>query len=243
MLDLMEAGTLDTEYERLLARTPLFRRLARDDIRALALRARERVMRSGDVLFRRGDTGSSMLVILTGRVRIVLPSRDGKEQVLRMLQPGDLLGELALLDGRARTADAVAETNGRVLVVERRELLDVLRSHPDLALALLTVLSERLRATNWLLEAMLFHDAGGRLALTLLMLAHGQPGQRVDITQGALSERIGTARETVNKKLREWQAAGIIALEPGRVTVLDRVALRLHAPPSELLDADMPQIW
>ena len=121
--------------------------------------------------------------------------------------------------------------------------MDVLSSHPDLALAVLTLLSERLRATNWLLEAMLFHDAGGRLALTLLMLGQSQPGYRVYITQGALSERIGTARETVNKKLREWQAAGIVTVEPGRVTVLKPAALRLQAPPSDLLDSEMPQIW
>jgi CRP-like cAMP-binding protein len=234
-------GTI--EHERLLARTALFRQMTQVDLRALASRARERPMRTGEVLFRRGDSGTGMLVILTGRVRIVLPSREGREQVLRILQPGEVLGELALLDGRSRTADAVAESNGRLLMIERRELLDVLRTHPDLALAILTLLSERLRATNWLLEAMLFHDAAGRLALTLLMLAQGQPGGRVDITQGALSERIGTARETVNKKLREWQAQGMIALEPGRVTVLDRDALRLQAPPSDLLDSEMPAIW
>ena len=242
---MMDADAIDhiTEYERLLARTPLFRDIARAALRALASRTRDRPMRLGEVLFRRGDNGSSMLVILTGRVRVVLPSRDGKEQVLRVLQSGEVLGELALLDGRSRTADAVAETNGRLLTIDRRDLLDVLRAHPDLALAVLTLLSERLRATNWLLEAMLFHDAGGRLALTLLMLGHSQPGYRVYITQGALSERIGTARETVNKKLREWQAVGIISVEPGRVTVLDPAALRLQAPPSDLLDADMPQIW
>ncbi len=241
----MDADTLDrtNEYARLLARTPMFRNVARESLQALAARTRDRQMRLGEVLLRRGDDNSSMLVILTGRVRIVLPSRDGKEQVLRVLQSGDVLGELALLAGCSRNADAVAESNGRLLTIDRRDLLDILRSHPDLALAVLTLLSERLRATNWLLEAMLFHDAGGRLALTLLMLGQSQPGYRVYITQGALSERIGTARETVNKKLREWQAAGIVTVEPGRVTVLNPAALRLQAPPSDLLDSEMPQIW
>ena len=104
----MDADTLDrtNEYARLLARTPMFRNVARDSLHALAARTRDRQMRSGEVLLRRGDNNSSMLVILTGRVRIVLPSRDGKEQVLRMLQSGDVLGELALLAGCSRTADA-----------------------------------------------------------------------------------------------------------------------------------------
>ena len=200
-------------------------------------------MRSGDVLFRRGDQGTAMLVILLGQVRIVLPGVEGREHVVRVLQAGEALGELALLDGRQRTADAVAETNGRLLVVERRDMLAAMRIQPDLALSMLTMLTDRLRTTNWLLESMLFHDAGARLAATLLLLSAGQPGRRVNITQGALGERVGVTRETVNRRLREWQTAGILALEPGGVIVLDRAALRGYAPPTDLPGEDMPQIW
>ena len=105
------------------------------------------------------------------------------------------------------------------------------------------MLTERLRATNWLLESMLFYDAGGRLAATLLMLAQGRPGGRVDITQGALGERIGAARETVNRRLRDWQTEGILSLEPGRIIVKDLVALRRYAPPTDMDNGEIPQIW
>ena len=200
-------------------------------------------MRTGDTLFRRGDRGTTMLVVLVGQVRIVLPSSDGREQVLRLTQPGEVLGELALLDGGGRTADAVAETNGRLLVIERDDLTTALRNDPDFALALMTMICERLRTATWLLESMLFNDATGRLASTLLILSQGVSGRRVDITQGALGERVGAARETVNRKLREWQSAGLIAIEPGRITVVDAGGLRQFAPPMEALAGDLPRIW
>ena len=213
-----------------------------DKLIQFADRAKHRLMRHGEVLFRRGETGTTMLVILAGQIRIALPSREGREQVLRVLKSGDVVGEMALLSGGSRTADAVAETNGRLLVVERRDLLDVLRSSPEVALTVLGIVCERLRRTNALLESMLFQDAAGRLASTLLMLADGQPGRRLDITQGGLGERIGAARETVNKRLREWQAAGIITIEPGRVTVLDPKALHRLAAPSDS-PGEAAQLW
>lgn len=231
-----------SDRARLLARTTLFRGVAPDELERLVSRAALRTMHSGEVLFRRGESGSTMVVILLGEVRVVLPSPDGREQVLRVLHPGEVLGELALLDGGDRTADAVAETNGQLMVIDRSALLSALRGSPELGLTILAALASRLRATNWLLEVMLFHPAATRLAATLLMLARGQPRGRVDITQAALGTRVGAARETVNKKLREWQEAGIVALEPGRVIVRDPAALRRHAPPG-LPEDDVPPIW
>ncbi len=230
-----------SEKARLLAKTPLFRGLEPCDLDALAARAQERPMRAGDVLFRRGDPGASMCALLAGEVRIVLPGTDERDQVLRVLHGGDVFGEIALLDGGARTADAIAETNGRLLVVERRDLLQMLQEDPALALRIIGLLCERLRSTSLLLEAMLFHDAAARLASTVLMLADGRPGLRLDITQRVLGEMIGAARETVNKKLREWQAAGLLALEPGRITVLDRAGLQRLAPGAETLAEATPR--
>jgi CRP/FNR family cyclic AMP-dependent transcriptional regulator len=232
-----------SEKARLLGRTTLFGRMRPEDLAALATRMKERPMRRGEVLLRRGEPGTTMLIIVTGQICIVLPSSDGREQVLRIMQPGEVLGELALLDGGSRTADAVAETNGRLLVVERDDLTAVLRSDPDLALALMSIISERLRTATWLLESMLFNDTAGRLASTLLILSHGKPGERLDITQGALGERVGAARETINRKLREWQAAGVIAMEPGRITVLDAIALRQFAPSADATANSPPRIW
>jgi CRP/FNR family transcriptional regulator, cyclic AMP receptor protein len=231
-----------SEKTRLLAKTPLFQTLEPADLETLAARAQERPMRAGDVICRRGDPGASMFALLAGEVRIVLPGTDDRDQVLRVMHTGDVFGEVALLDGGLRTADAIAETNGRLLVVERRDLLHMLQDDPALALRIITLLCERLRGTNWLLEAMLFHDAATRLASMVLMLASGRPGMRLDITQRVLGEMVGAARETVNKKLREWQAAGLLTLAPGRITVVDRAGLQRLAPGAETLAEGPPPI-
>ena len=233
-----------SEKARLLAKTPLFRTLQSGEIETLAARSQERPMRAGDVICRRGDPGASMFALLAGEVRIVLPGTDDRDQVLRVMHTGDVFGEIALLDGGLRTADAIAETNGRLLVVERRDLLQMLQDDPALGLRIITLLCERLRNTNWLLEAMLFHDAAARLASTVLMLATGRPGMRLDITQRVLGEMVGAARETVNKKLREWQSAGLLTLEPGRITVLDPAGLKRLAPGAETLaEVAPPAAW
>jgi len=210
-----------SEKVKLLAKTPLFKGLKSHDIEELAARTHERHMRANEVLFRRDDAGASMLAILAGNVRIVLSGVDGRDQVLRLLGPGEVFGEIALLDGGARTADAVAETNGRLLVLERRYLLQGFRKNEDFAVQIIALLCNRLRSTNWLLETMLFQDTSQRLASTILSLSRTRPGHRIDMTQRALGAIAAAARETVNKKLREWQEAGFIILEPGRITVID----------------------
>lgn len=215
---------------RLLAAAPIFAGLPAADIEALAAGARERPMQRGETLFRRGDPGSFMLAVLAGEVRIALTGAGGRDQVLRLLKPGEVFGEFALLDGQPRSADAVATTNGRLMVLDRREMLARMRADPELALRILVMLCARLRATSAQLEAMLFHDAATRLAATVLRLAAGHAGARVDITQANLGEIVGTTRETVNKKLRDWEQAGWVALTPGRITVRDAAALRVLLP-------------
>lgn len=221
-------STLDSalsERTRLLAKTPLFKGLQLHEFVEVAKRAHERPMRTNEILFQRGDPGASMLAILAGEARVVLSSADGRDQVLKLLGPGDMFGEIALLDGGPRTADVIAETNGRLLVLERRDLLEVFRSNEELTLRIIVLLCDRLRSTSWLLETMLFHDAPQRLASAILNLSSRRPGHQLDITQRALGEIVGAARETVNKKLREWHEAGFIALKPGRITVIDPTAL------------------
>jgi CRP/FNR family cyclic AMP-dependent transcriptional regulator len=219
-----------SERARLLSKAPLFKGLPARDFEVLAAQTHEQPMRAGEVLFRRDDPGASMLALMAGEVRIVLPGADGRDQVIKLFRPGDVFGEIALLDGGPRTADAVAETNGRLLVVGRRELLRLLREDNELALRIIVLLCGRLRSTDRLLEMMLFHDTSARLASVILDLSRTRPGRRLDITQRALGEMVGAARETVNKRLREWQEKGVISLEPGRITVVDPAYLERRLP-------------
>jgi CRP/FNR family transcriptional regulator, cyclic AMP receptor protein len=219
-----------SDRARLLSKSPLFKGLHARDFEALAARTHERPMRAGEVLFRRDSPGSSMLAIIAGEVRIALPGATGRDQVIKVLRAGEVFGEIALLDGGPRTADAIAETNGRLLVVERRDLLHLLKEDNELALRVIVMLCGRLRSTDRLLELMLFHDTSARLASVILDLSSARPGRRLDITQRALSEIVGAARETVNKKLREWQEEGAISLEPGRITIIDAASLERRIP-------------
>jgi CRP-like cAMP-binding protein len=210
---------------RVLAAAPLFAGAPASDLAALARCAHPRAMRRGEVLFHRGDLGSSMMFVLAGQVRISFTSIAGQDRVVRIFGPGDVFGEIALLDGGVRTADAIAVTNGSLLVLERQDLLARLQSDTRLALRIVLVLCQRLRSTTSQLEAMLFHDASTRLAATVLRLTQGMQQQRVDVTQSVLAEMVGVARETVNKRLRDWERAGFVDLTPGRIIVRDRKAL------------------
>ena len=189
------------------------------ELEALARLARERMAANGEWLFRRGDPGDYLLVVLAGELRVSVSGVDGREQILRTLGPGDVVGEIALLDGRPRSADAVAVTRVRLLVVDRRSVLNEIAHNGEFALALMRLLCNRLRATSSALEAMLFHDSGTRLAAALLQLSGGREGARVDLTQSQLGEIVGAARETVNKKLRSWEKEGVVTLSPGRIIV------------------------
>ena len=219
-----------SQRAKILSANPLFAALDRQDIEALAAFASERPMRKDETLFRRGDPGSFMIAVVQGEVRIVIPSAVGKERIIRVMGPGDILGEFALLDGAPRTADAIAVTNGRLLVLERRDMLPRLRQNPDLALRVIELLCRKLRATSRQVEDLVFHDVATRLAAQLLDLTANHPRHLVDITQKELGAMVNATRESVNKTLRGWETQGIVALSPGRVTVKDPDRLGKFAP-------------
>jgi CRP-like cAMP-binding protein len=203
---------------------PLFKGLDATAQERLAAFARERPMRTGDVLFRRGDRDSFMLAIIEGSVRVTLPSAEGRERILAIFHPDDVLGEIALLDGKPRTADAVARSDGRLLVFERRDLLPILRSAPEMAVALMELLCARLRRTSDQVEEQSFLDLSTRLARALLRMADTEG--LVVATQRDLAELVGATRESVNRRLREWEDSGLLRLGKGTVGVRDMRAMK-----------------
>jgi len=216
-----------------LARNPLFGRLPAEDIARLAGYAHVRPMRRGETLFRRGDPGAGLLAVLQGKVRVVLPSDEGKDIVLNTIRAGEVVGEIALLDGRPRSADAVALTDGRIMTLDRREVLPLLEAHPKLALALIEVLCDRLRRTSTQVEELMFQPLEVRLARALLRLAAAQRLASVAITQKELAEVAGASRESVNRLLKAWEAAGTVSLIPGRVTIRNEAAMHALARETE----------
>jgi CRP-like cAMP-binding protein len=218
-----------------LARVPLFAELAVEELAALGAALRRKQCGRGEVLFLAGDPGDSLYVIDAGRVKIVLTSAQGKEVVLTMLGPADFFGDLALLDGEARSADAVAVEPCRLLLLRRADFLHFIETRPGVAAKLLAVLSRRLRRNAQQLQDAAFLDVPARLARLLAQLAEseGRPdgdglalGTR--LTQTDLAGMIGATRESVNKWLRSFEHQGLIRSERGRITVLDVGGLRKH---------------
>jgi CRP-like cAMP-binding protein len=211
---------------RLLAASRLFAALPEKSLEAIAAAMTERTAETGEAIFLQSDPGSALFAIIAGQVRILVGGADGREHVLRLAGPGDIFGEIAVLDAQPRSADAIAATNCRLLVLERRRLLALLEQQPAIAINLLSVLCDRLRATSAQVEGLLFHSLPKRLAMVLLDLLATRKGNAIDITQTELGQMTGVTREWINKKLRAWQAAGLISLQPGRIIILQPTMLR-----------------
>jgi len=218
--------------EDMFANHFLLGHLPEEDLRRVIALARKRQFANNELIFAKGDPATGMMAVLGGRVRIVSYSLDGKEVVLRVIEPGEVFGEIALIDGGERTADAVAFGRTEVLSLDRRDFLPFLEANPKLCIELLKVLCQRLRSTSEQLEDFSFLDLRMRLAKCLLHLVdrYGEPdgpGTRITLplSQQFLAAMMGTTREAVNKRLREWEEEGVLSLGRGSVTLLDRASL------------------
>jgi CRP/FNR family cyclic AMP-dependent transcriptional regulator len=180
----------------------------------------------------KGDPGSSLFAICQGAVKITVPSVDGHDAVFNLIGKGDIFGEIALLDGRPRTADAIAITDCELFVIERRDFLPLVREEPEIALKLIEILCARLRQTTEQAENLMFLRLPGRLAKALLRLSDGDERaceRKVAVTQKDLGNIIGMSRESTNRQLRIWEERKWVRLERGgivilSVTALDRIA-------------------
>src|SRR5947208_1820949 len=162
------------DARRLLADCILFRGLVRNDRDAVVARARLRHFAAGETIFLMGSPGDSMMAVLSGQVRISVPSPEGREIVLAILQPGEVFGEIALLDGKERTADARAMTGCDLAVLERRDVMEFLERQPNAWPRLVEVLCGRLRASDLHMAELAMQPLPVRLAKVLLRMAHSE---------------------------------------------------------------------
>lgn len=214
---------LDRDAKRAaLLSSPLFEAMKPDELDEVLKLSSERRVPRGASLFQKGDAGSSMMAVLAGRVRVSSVSAEGKEITLNVINPGEVFGEIALLDGKPRSADCSAIEETTLLVLERRHFLPFLRRNEDLYLRLLAVLCEKLRRTSMALEELALFDLPARLARVLLKLAsdygrQGAKGIRIDVkmSQRDLSNLVASSRESVNKQLRVWRDDGVVDLDAG----------------------------
>ena len=207
----------------------LFGQLGPQVIERLGACATVRKVPSGTTIFAKDDPGTGLFAVSEGIVKIAVPSADGREAVLNLVYAGEIFGEIALLDGRTRTADAVAMTDCELIAVDRRDFLALVQEDPKIALAMIGLLCARLRWTSQQFEDMIFLNLPDRLAKLLVRLGEKvptEPGPRkLAITQRELSQLTGTSRESINKQLRAWEKLKWLRLERGGIVVLSPSAI------------------
>lgn len=223
------------DKEILLARCPVFEGLDGELRQELAGLGMLRPYRSGDRIFRVGDPGDSMMVVAEGAVRICALAPTARDVVLVDLAVGEIFGEIAMLDGAARSADAEALTNCTVMVMERLAFLAVMRRNPRLAEHMLALLCTRIRRSDERMMEISFLSLPARLAKALLRTVGGTGGGRVarartSLSQTELANVVGSSRENVNRHLRRWQDDGLIELKSGWIVLLNLEALARITP-------------
>ncbi|MBV8919902.1 Crp/Fnr family transcriptional regulator, partial [Bradyrhizobium sp.] len=192
--------------------------------------ARLSSLKRGAAIFSKGDAGNNLFAVISGTVKISVSSPDGRNAILNLIGPGEVFGEVAVLDGKARTTDGTANTNCEIFVIDRREFLPFVRSQPALAMKFIELLCARVRWTSDQVEQVILQDLPGRLASALLGLTERRkldPTSRtIAITQQEISEMVGMTRESINKQLRAWATRNWVRLEHGAIVVLEADSLR-----------------
>ncbi|HLO75556.1 MAG TPA: Crp/Fnr family transcriptional regulator [Magnetospirillum sp.] len=210
----------------------MFEGVPPDQLEALAVRSTVVSLSAREMLFSKGDTGNLLYLVVRGMIRVGVVSADGREVTYALVGPGHLFGEIAVLDNGPRTADASAIEASELLAIERRHVLTLLAQNPECTLRLISVLCQRIRQADQLLEDIFFLSLPSRLAKQLLVLSDiiGQkapPGAPVTIrmSQQAVADHMGISRESVNKVLSKWEQAGLVSLWRGQITIHDRERL------------------
>ncbi|MGN6087844.1 MAG: Crp/Fnr family transcriptional regulator [Actinomycetes bacterium] len=218
----------DSRRDDFVRQAPLFSGLDEEAAHGLRRKMTEERLDRGQVLFSEGQEGDRLYIVTTGKIKLGRTSPDGRENLLAVLGPGEMFGELSLFDPGPRTATATAVTDTSLLAVGHGELAPWLSEHPEVATGLLRALARRLRRTNDNLADLVFSDVPGRVAKALLDLASRFGTQREDglhvahdLTQEELAQLVGASRETVNKALADFASRGWVRLEARAVVILD----------------------
>lgn len=220
-----------SDLHAMLSANAFFQRLGPEAVTAMAALCTTRILAREELLFQKGDAGDALFGVRRGRVRISSGSEAGRAMTLNILGSGDIFGEIALLDGRPRSAEARAIEPTELFALRRRDFVRFLDDNPRLALGVIELLCERLRWMSERVEEGSFVSIEARLARRVLMLAEDY-GSDVEISQQELGDFIGVSRECVNRQLRLWKRDGLVSIGRGRIGLLDSTALSERSDPA-----------
>lgn len=222
-----------TDYIEYLNKIPLFRDLSDEELRNIGSLARVRNYKKSMIVFMEGEPGEALFFIISGKVKISKMTEDGREQILHILQNGDVFAEVVLIDGGPYPATAEVIEGGQIGMLMNDDIENLIRANPDIAIKLLRLMSKRLRLAQIQVRDMALKDTYGRLASMLLMLAkdHGQEtacGKKIDLplSRQELANLVGTTRETVTRILGDFKKFKCIELDKQAITIVNEDKLK-----------------
>jgi CRP-like cAMP-binding protein len=222
--------------EVFLRRVSLFADLSEDDLKKVARLVRSRQYSKHEVIFHANDAGNALFILKSGMVKISMMDQEAHEVILKLLYPDDFFGEMALLDGQHRSATVTAVERSESLVLEREAFLDILHQQPELLLAMLLTVCRRLRQTDEKIRSLMFADAYGKVAETLLRLSNekGEKGGdgiciRLPFSSKELANLVGITRQTLSRVMREYQRAGVLRITGRQILIMDEARLQREA--------------
>lgn len=221
-----------------LHQTRLFGSLDDEALMWLAMRAEERSLSAGEMLFFSGEAATGMFVVVKGTIRAFQQNSEGREQVMHIDTVGATLGDVPVFDDGPYPASAAAQTDSDVLFISKQVIHQFCVQHPSFVLLALKMMAERVRKHAQLVNSLSFHEVGQRLALFLLAEAeragtiqNGQIVFRLSLSNHEIATRIGSVRDVVSRALARLQKMGLVAVKMRAVTICNARALRVYAEP------------
>ncbi len=215
-------------FARLLGANPFFADLGSEAVEAIAALCVTCSLHPGETLFLKGDPGDALYAVRRGQIRIATGTEAGKRLTLNLLGSGDVFGEVALLDGRPRTADAAASEATELFMVRRRDFVSLLERRPAVAVRIIELLCARIRWMSDRMEESVLMPLHVRLARRLVALSEDY-GDELHVSQEELAVFVGATRESVNRQLQAWRRRGLVELSRNRIRVVDRASLAPRA--------------
>jgi CRP/FNR family transcriptional regulator, cyclic AMP receptor protein len=232
-LDISTPDRVRTDLLRHLARHPVLGLLPSLELESLLNFGRVVTYQGRTTIFSRGDSGTSVLAVIDGYVKLSASAPDGRDIIFEIAPPGSIFGELAVINGQPRSADATCLSTSRLLLIEGNQFLAALKRNPDVILRIVGLLSERLQRRNEQMEDTLSLEAPARLAKTLIRLAaeHSHPGPEglqidVQLSQGEIGGMTGLSREGINRQLRAWSEQNLVKITNKYLTLIDLTTLQ-----------------
>lgn len=202
---------------------PIFRGLSHDEMLEIAHIASSRSLGKGEMVYRAGDAGGTLFVLHTGRVKLYRLNASGKEQVLRVIEPGEFIGELSLFSSLALTDYAHALEDSTMCVLQGTRLKELMTKYPSIAFKVMDELSRRLEKAESRIEAISLSSVTQRVAAALLELSDGKKEILLPMTKGDFASHLGMSQETLSRKLAEFQEEGLIELKGHRKVIIKKI--------------------